>query len=190
VAFTSVRRHGIITAAVLASALAAGCGRFRTSEELRLSLREPVSDSTWMRYPCQLLVVDEFGWRADSLEGLRYHVHGSLRSRPMRHRQDRRYESRNRHRVLELRLLVTAPPIYALGTNLQQLRHAECSIAERLAYVVTGRAGFEYHTRVLWPDIGDGQSLLAVASGRTLEDVQVLRGVLFTMRFPGTAASR
>jgi hypothetical protein len=138
-----------------------------------------------MRNPCQFLVVDEFGWRADSIDGIAYRVHSSLRLRPTAKRHERRYESTGRHSRLMLQIPVSVPSGIDLGDGLQQLRYAECSIADRLAQVVTGRAGFEFHTRVVWPDIGDGRGMIATASGRTIDEVQIMRGVLFTLRFPG-----
>jgi hypothetical protein len=161
------------------------CHRSRTSEEIRLAMRAGERDTTWMRNPCQLLVVDDFGWRKDSLDGITFSVHTSLRQRPTRHWYERRYESRNRHSILTLRIPTTTPTGFELGAGLQQLRFQECSIADRIAAVVTGRAGFEFHTRVVWSDIGNGRPLVAVATGRTIEEVQIMRGVLFTMRFPG-----
>lgn len=164
---------------------AAACNQFRTTEEIRLAMRAGERDTTWLRYPCQLLVVDEFGWRADSLDNVRYRVHSSLRRRPGARLYERRYETANRHSRLFLQIPVSPPSGIELGGGLQHLRYAECSIADRLAQVVTGQAGFEFHTRVVWPDIGDGRAMVATASGRTIEEVQIMRGVLFTMRFPG-----
>lgn len=169
----------------LAACAAGACNRFRTSEEIRMAMRAGERDTTWLRYPCQLLVVDEFGWRADSLHNVQYRVHSSLRRRPGAKLYERRYETANRHSRLFLQIPVSAPSGIEMGAGLQQLRYAECSIADRLAQVVTGRAGFEFHTRVVWPDIGDGRAMVATASGRTIEEVQVMRAVLFTMRFPG-----
>lgn len=174
-----------VTALALAACVAAACSGFRTSEEIRLAMRASERDTTWMRYPCQLLVVDEFGWRADSLDGVGYRVHSSLRRRPIARLYERRYETANRHSRLVLQIPASAPSGINLGAGLQQLRYAECSIADRIAQVVVGRAGFEFHTRVVWPDIGDGRAMVATASGRTIEEVQVMRAVLFTMRFPG-----
>lgn len=169
----------------LAVCAAGACNRFRTSEEIRLAMRAGERDTTWMRYPCQLLVVDEFGWRADSLDNVRYRVHSSLRRRPGAKLYERRYETANRHSRLVLQIPLSPPSGIDLSAGLQQLRYAECSVADRIAQVVTGRAGFEFHTRVVWADIGDGRAMVAMASGRTIEEVQIMRGVLFTMRFPG-----
>jgi len=181
------RRWTTIAVLALAVCVAGACSRFRTSEEIRLAMRAGERDTTWMRNPCQLLIVDEFGWRADSLDGIAYRVHSSLRRRPTAKRYERRYETADRHSRLMLQIPVSAPSGIDLGNGLQQLRYAECSIADRIAQVVTGRAGFEFHTRVVWADVGDGRAMVATAVGRTIEEVQVMRGVLFTMRFPGLA---
>lgn len=169
----------------LAACAAGACNRFRTSEEIRMAMRAGERDTTWLRYPCQLLVVDEFGWRAESLDNVRYRVHTSLQRRPGARWYERHYETANRHSRLVLAIPAAPPTGIELGAGLQHLRYAECSIADRLAQVVTGRAGFEFHTRVVWPDIGDGRAMVATASGRTIDEVQIMRGVLFTMRFPG-----
>lgn len=184
-------RPAMLAALVMLTALVAGCNRFRTSEEIRLAMHAGERDTTWMRNPCQLLVVDEFGWRADSVMGISYRVHSSLIKRPTSRLFERRYETKNRRSRLTLQVPWTATPTAMdLGRGLQQLRYEECSIADRVASVVTGRSGFEFHTRVVWNDIGDGRPLIAVATARTIAEVQLLRGVLFTLRFPGTTAER
>ena len=170
------------------SAVAVSCSRFRTSEEIRSAMHAGERDTTWMRNPCQLLVVDEFFWRPDSLQRIQYKVHSSLIRRGGSSPYERRYETRNRRGRLLLTIPRQTPTGFDLGRGLQQLRFEECSIANRIASVVTGRSGFEFHTRMVWTDVGDGTPLMAVATGRTLEEVQLLRGVLFTLRFPGAYA--
>ncbi len=170
---------------VLVMVVSGACNRFRTSEEIRLAMHAGEQDTTWMRHPCQLLVVDEFWWRADSLQGVQFRVHPSLVQRGSGP-YERLYQSHNRRSGLRIyvpRGLV--PNGFDMGQGLQQLRFEECSIGDRIASVVTGRSGFEFHTRVVWRDIGNGTALIATARGRSLEEVQLLRGVLFTMRFPG-----
>lgn len=178
-------RPAILAVLVAFTALTASCNRFRTSDEIRSAMHAGESDTTWMRHPCQLLVVDEFGWRTDSLMGIEYRVHSSLIRRPSSRLYQRYYETRNRRNRLLLQIPISAPTGFDMGRGLQQLRFEECSIANRIASVVTGRSGFEFHTRVAWLDIGDGRPLVASATGRTIEEVQILRGVLFTLRFPG-----
>ena len=97
------------------------------------------------------------------------------------------YRSRNARNWLVIQLPVGYVDIYTHAQRLQQYRREECSIQDRAAAVVVGRVDFNYETTVLWQDIGDGRRLIATAKARTREDLQLLRGTLFTMRFPGSS---
>lgn len=177
-------RLRLLAALVLGLSLLGACHRNRTSEEIRQSFQEADDDSTWMRYPCQLLVVDEFGWRADSVGPIKLRVHPSLET----YRSTwnlREYRTPDNRSRLSIRYDGgPAPTINGISSDLQQRRFEECTIANRVVVVVTGRASFEYHTRMIWYDVGDEEPLIVRAVGRSTDEVQILRAVLFTMKMP------
>lgn len=176
-------RCGALGAAALAVVLPSSCRRFKTTDELRAELRAP-SDSTFMRHPCQSLTVDEFGWTLDSLDGVAFRLHPSMQRYGRKTFRDVTYRSRNARNWIRLELPVGYTDIYPYAQRLSRYRREDCAIRERTATVVVGLRGFDYQTTVIWSDIGDGRQLIATATGRTMEELQLLRGTLFTMRFP------
>lgn len=177
-------RFRLLTALVLGLCSLGACHRNRTSEEIRQSFHEPDLDSTWMRFPCQLLVVDAFGWRADSVGPIKLRVHPSLETYRSSWNLKEYRTSNNRSRLWIRYDGGPAPTINGISSDLQQRRFEECTIADRLVQVVTGRSNFEYHTRMIWYDVGDEEPLIARAVGRSTDEVQILRAVLFTMKMP------
>jgi hypothetical protein len=171
----------VVTTAVAALA---SCSRFKSTDDLRAELRGESGDSTFMRYPCQSLVVDEFGWTLDSLDGVKYRLHPSMQRFGLKTFRDAAYRSRSNRNFLRISLPQQTASIYPYAKDLRQYRREVCSVNERAAEVVTGMRNFNFETTVLWEDIGDGRQLVATATARTLEELQVLRGTLFTMRFP------
>lgn len=138
-----------------------------------------------MRYPCQALTVDEFGWRLDSLDGVLFRVHSSMTQYGPRSRRAISYQSTNSRNWLSLAVPQQVEPFSRYVADLSQPLRQECSIRDRTASVVTGLRGFSYETTVMWDDIGDGRQMIATVSGRDIDELQVLRATLFTMRFPG-----
>ncbi|MGQ0650588.1 MAG: hypothetical protein ACT4P7_23865 [Gemmatimonadaceae bacterium] len=175
----------VLLLACLTSAWAVACHPFKTTNQLRDELRGAKADSSWMWLPCQELRVDEFGWTLDSLDGIAFRVHGTLRRQPVTEPRQRIFQSRDKRQTLLLQMNPSLQASYASLTRLERPRRQECSISHRVASVATGRRGVTYETTVIWQDIGDGRALRATATGRTLEEVQVLRATLFTMQFPG-----
>lgn len=186
-AFRRRMRWGMLGATALSVSLASACSRFKTTDQLRDDLRGTNGDSSFMRFPCQSLTVDEFGWTLDSLDGVAYRLHPSLQRFGQRRINEVTYRSRNARNWLRLRLPVGFVEMYPFAQRLSRYRREDCSIRERTASVVIGMVGFDYQTTVIWQDIGDGRQLVATATARTMEELQVLRGTLFTMRFPGGA---
>ena len=141
-------------------------------------------DTTFMRHPCQSLTVDEFGWTLDSLDGVAFRLHPSMQRYGLRTYSEVTYRSRNARSWLRLRMPVGFADIYPYAQRLQGNRRKDCSIQERTATVVVGQTNFNFETTVRWQDIGDGRRLIATATARTMEELQLLRATLFTMRFP------
>jgi hypothetical protein len=173
-------------ATLVCSLLLSGCSRFKTSDELRAGMRAVDADSSWMRFPCQSLTVDAFGWTLDALDGIEYRVHPSLRRLDqLRTVDSRSYASRNRRLNLRVDRPIGLVNIISYSAQLAQMRREQCSIADRAATVVVGRRGLDYETSVLWDDIGDGRQLRVTARGRSLAEAQQLRATFFTIKVPG-----
>lgn len=174
-----------VLAAAAIAALAA-CSRYKTTDELRAELRgeQPGQDSSFMRYPCQALTVDEFGWQLDSLDAVKYRVPPSMKVFGLKTFRHATYRSKNARNYINVSLPQQTESIYPYAKGLQRYRREVCAIRERQAVVVAGLADFNFQTTVLWEDIGDGRQMVVTATARTLPELQELRGMFFTMRFP------
>ncbi|MBC7897439.1 MAG: hypothetical protein H7066_18620 [Cytophagaceae bacterium] len=78
-AFRRRMRWVVLGAAAPCVALISACSRFQTTDQLRDELRGTPGEGSFMRFPCQALTVDEFGWRLDSLDGVLFRVHPSVK---------------------------------------------------------------------------------------------------------------
>ncbi len=184
-AFGRRMRWAVLGAATVCVASISGCSRFKTTDQLRDELRGTTGASSFMRFPCQTLTVDEFGWRLDSLDGVLFRVHSSVRQYGGRSLRNVSYRSASGSDWLSLSVPQQVEQFAPYMADLSQPHREDCSIRERTARVVTGFRGFRYETTVMWDDIGDGRQMIATVSGRDLDELQVLRATLFTMRFPG-----
>jgi hypothetical protein len=178
------RRWRLVLLAACVGSTCLACSRFKTTDQLRAELHA-TGDSTWLRFPCQELVVDAFGWPRDSLEGVAYRVHPGLIRRAITQPRFRFYESRTHRQQLQIQMEAATTQIYRYTDRLNQLRVQECSIRDRVASVAAGRRDFRVETTVIWHDIGDGRSMRVTLSARSVEEAQLLRATLFTMEFPG-----
>jgi hypothetical protein len=161
-----------------------GCRRFQTTDELRAKIRgESERTPSWFDAPCQEVVADTFGWRPDTLGRVSFRLPSVVRVRGARDFRERSYQY-NRG-SLYLLLTPDAGDVfrrYSLGSD--RWRHGVCSIGSRPAEVANAMEGTEYVTAVRWMEADGNLVLVAIARGRLLEEVQMMRAVLFTMRFP------
>lgn len=173
--------------ALLGVAVAASCSRPRTSEGTG-SEGVGTTDSGFLSHPCQSAVVDDFGWPLDTLEGIRFRRHPSLKLDVRKTIYGATYRARDGRAALALELPVGYANIDADARAITVgFRREHCEIAERTAEVLVGRTDRWYEMVVLWSDIGDGRRFIARGYGRTPKELQLVRAALFTMQFPSGA---
>lgn len=173
-----------VGAGLVLAVLTPGCRRHLDTDELRARLRGAEADSTWVRFPCQALTVDQFGWTKYEVAGLAYRVSPTItRSRWMdAHTREHWGPGRRSHMVV--RVTNNPPSLADFGVGLLPRRLESCSIGDRVAEVASGHRGDRLETRLVFADIGDGRSLDVTIQARTVAEGQVLRATLFTIEFP------
>ncbi|MGQ0764595.1 MAG: hypothetical protein ACT4OZ_02900 [Gemmatimonadota bacterium] len=162
----------------------ASCTRFKTTDELRDEMRgrETTVGMAWHIEPCEVPAFDDFGWRLDSIGPIHLRLPSSVRlvAGPTYGRRQYRYGSG----VLEFWLAPDAGELYrgrVFGTGLW--RQTACSIADRPADVGTPLQKNQFGTVVRWSEAVPDETLVALISALKLEELRMLRAVLFTLRF-------
>lgn len=175
-------------AALLALLVVAACHHAPPPASVVATPVASEDDASFMKNPCQDLNVDDFGWRLDSLGGVRYRVYPELKSIDARTYLTRHYAAQDRQLYLELDMTPTNSNLAQFANDLTAPLRVECAVDDRMASVLVGRRNFSYETTVLWHDIGNGNQLRVTARARTLADMNKLRATLFTMQFPNDSS--
>lgn len=173
-------------AGALCLLLAAACARYKTTDELRDAIRAADSSASdrWLYEPCEVPALDTFGWRLDSVAGIRFRVPSAVQSIPTPAFGERTF--RQGRGILEMRLAPDAGLFYrSYVYQSSRWREEACSIADRAADVAVPLQKTTFATAIRWPEVpGIGGTLVAVVRARTLDEYRTLRAILFTISWP------
>lgn len=173
-----------LLAALGVSLALSACSRFRTTDEIRdeMRARDTAIGATWYIEPCEVPSFDDFGWRLDSIGPIQLRLPPAVRL-VAGQSYDRR-EYRYGAGVLQLWLAPDAGELYrgrVFGSAVW--RQTSCSIADRPADVGTPLQKNQFGAVVRWSEAAPDETLVALISALRLEELRLLRAVLFTLRF-------
>jgi hypothetical protein len=143
------------------------------------------NENGWFWNPCLPDSADTWGWTRYDLHGVRFRVPPNVRHVKVPNTDELHFSTG--HASLRLRLHNNASQLFA-EVNTPQKRYRQCynDVSGQLAELMSFRPGqTSYGFAALWPDADRGEWLAAVISGSRLEDVTLLRRVLYAIDFPG-----